>query len=77
MQLNEAPEDKSFVIEGFQGDTHFEERISAMGLRAGVVLRVLRNRKKLPVLIYAQDTMIAIGRNESEKIRIGGVPDGN
>lgn len=42
MKLSEAQEDKDFVIEGFQGDRHFEERISAMGLRKGISLKVIK-----------------------------------
>lgn len=72
MLLSEALENNDFVIEEIKGDTHFNERVSAMGLRSGVKLKVLRNKKKLPLLIYAQDTLIAIGRKESEKILIGG-----
>jgi len=71
MKLSEARENTDFVIEEIRGDKHFEERISAMGLRKGVPLRVVKNKKKLPLLIYARDTMIAVGRSESEKIRIG------
>lgn len=77
MHLNETCENTSYIIEGFEGDVHFENRVSAMGIRAGVSLKVIRNQKKLPVLIYARDTLIAIGRNESEKIKVGGVQSGN
>lgn len=76
MKLSEAQEEQSYRIESLQGDEHFEARISAMGLRAGVSLTILRNRRKSPLLIYARDTMIAIGRNESEKILVGGMQNG-
>lgn len=72
MKLSETQEEKEYLIKGFEGDAHFEGRISAMGLRSGTQLTVLKNRRKLPVLIYARDTMIAIGRGESEKIVVGG-----
>lgn len=76
MKLSEAQENKDFIIEEIRGDEHFEERISAMGLRKGIPLRVIKNRKKLPLLIYARDTMIAVGRGESEKIWIGDEKNG-
>lgn len=76
MKLSEAQENGDYVIAGVQGDQHFEERISAMGLRKGVSLKVIKNRKKLPLLIYARDTLIAVGRGESEKLLIGGAADG-
>lgn len=71
MKLSEAQENKDYIIEKIQGDNHFEDRISAMGLRKGVYIKIIKNKKKLPLLIYTRDTMIAIGRYESEKIWIG------
>lgn len=75
MKLSEAQENKSYVIESFEGNEHFESRISAMGLRRGIKLTILCNKRKLPLLIYSRDTMIALGRGESEKINVGGVRD--
>ena len=44
-----------------------------MGLMNGSQLEICQNQKKQPVLIFARDTLIAIGREESKKITVGGV----
>ena len=44
-----------------------------MGLLCGSTLEVCQNNKKQPVLIFARDTLVAIGREESKKIVVGGV----
>lgn len=75
MTLNEAKENKSYTITGLNGNEHFESRVSAMGIRKGVDLTVLKNRQALPLLIYSRDTMIALGRSECEKIMVGGSSD--
>lgn len=75
MRLSEAEENKNYVIKSFEETEHFESRISAMGIRKGVNLTILRNKKKLPILIYCRDTMIALGRGEAEKIMVGGSED--
>lgn len=47
-------------------------RLSSMGLMCGSPIEVCQNNRKQPVLIFARDTLIAIGRGESEKIIVGG-----
>jgi ferrous iron transport protein A len=44
-----------------------------MGLLCGSILEVCQNYKKQPVLIFSRDTLVAIGREESKKIMVGGV----
>lgn len=75
MRLSEAEENKRYVITGYDGNEHFESRISAMGLRKSVDLKILKNKKKLPILIFSRDTMIALGREEAKKIMVGGSMD--
>lgn len=43
-----------------------------MGLLRGSQIEVCQNHKKQPVLVFARDTLVAIGRGESEKILVGG-----
>lgn len=53
-------------------EERLKNRISSMGLVKGGTLEICQNNKKQPVLIYARDTLVAIGRRESRKIEIGG-----
>ena len=36
------------------------------------MIEICQNHKKQPVLLFARDTLIAIGREESKKIMVGG-----
>ena len=47
-----------------------------MGIICGSEIKVCLYNKKQPVLIFVRDTLVAIGRSESEKIRVGGVGNG-
>ena len=48
-------------------------RLSSMGLLRGSTIEICQNHKKQPVLLFARDTLVAIGREESQKIFVGGV----
>lgn len=48
-------------------------RLSSMGLLCGSTIEICQNHKKQPVLLFARDTLVAIGREESQKIFVGGV----
>lgn len=52
------------------GDNHFQSRITSIGLTIGCRIEVIQNPKKQPVLLYNRDTMVAINKNESEKIMV-------
>ena len=43
-----------------------------MGLLCGSQIDICQNYKKQPVLLFARDTLIAIGREETKKIILGG-----
>ena len=62
-----------YRITGIADEERLKNRVSSMGLMQGGILEVCQNNKKQPVLIFARDTLIAIGRAESEKIMIGGM----
>ena len=47
-------------------------RLSSMGLLCGSQIDICQNYKKQPVLLFARDTLIAIGREENKKIILGG-----
>lgn len=59
------------TIVDLKGEERFLNRIIAMGLTIGCQIEVIQNHGKLPVLIYARDTLISLARNEAEKIMIG------
>ena len=64
-----------YTIVEIADEKRLQNRVSSMGLMPGGILEICQNLKKQPVLIFARDTLIAIGREESEKIMIGGRED--
>lgn len=74
--LSQAQPGKVYIITGMKEETRLQNRLSSMGLLCGSRIEVCQNRKKQPVLIFARDTLVAIGREESKKIVLGGIENG-
>lgn len=73
--LSEAAPGKSYDIREIKDEARLVNRLSSMGLMCGSKIEVCQNNKKQPVLIFARDTLVAIGRGESTKIILGGAED--
>lgn len=73
--LSEAAPGKSYLIREIKDESRLVNRLSSMGLMCGSQIEVCQNNKKQPVLIFARDTLVAIGRGESTKIIVGGAED--
>lgn len=65
-----AVEGRQYMVKGLSGDSRFLSRITSVGLTVGGVLRVVRNAKRMPVLVYARDTMLAIDKKEAANIQV-------
>ncbi|HWQ76145.1 MAG TPA: ferrous iron transport protein A [Syntrophomonas sp.] len=61
---------RQYTVKGLSGDSRFLSRITSVGLTVGGVLRVVRNAKRMPVLVYARDTMLAIDKKEAANIQV-------
>ena len=70
--LSEAQPGKVYIISGIKDEARLQNRLSSMGLLCGSNVEVCKNLKKQPVLVFARDTLVAIGRDESKKIMLGG-----
>ena len=62
MCLSELGRDSEAIVKNLSGDQRFISRITSIGLTLGCNLRVLRNDKNRPMLVYSRDTMIALNR---------------
>ena len=71
--LSEGKAGCRYVIIAIADEERLKNRVSSMGLMPGGVLEICQNLKNQPVLVFARDTLIAIGRQESKKIMIGGI----
>lgn len=70
--LSDAAPSKRYTIRAIKDETRLVNRLSSMGLVCGSTLEVCQNLKKQPVLVFARDTLVAIDREESKKILLGG-----
>jgi Fe2+ transport system protein A len=69
-KLNELSDGSCGRVVAINGDTHFQSRVTSIGLTIGCPFEVIQNPKKRPVLVYARDTMVAINKAESDKIMV-------
>lgn len=70
--LSDAAPGRWYIIREIRDEARLVNRLSSMGLLCGSPVEVCQNNKKQPVLLFARDTLVAIGREESRKILVGG-----
>lgn len=70
--LSDASPGSRYCILEIKEESRLVNRLSSMGLLCGSMIEICQNHKKQPVLLFARDTLIAIGREESKKIMVGG-----
>lgn len=70
MNLTEIKNGERARIVQINGDRRYLSRITSIGLNVGCRVEMLQNVKKKPLLIYGRDTMIALNREESERIQV-------
>lgn len=65
------------VVE-LSGSPHFQSRVSAMGIRPGSLVQVLRwsGSRRGPVLVGCKSMRIAIGRGMADRIVVRPKPSG-
>ncbi len=73
MRLTEMKPDQNGVIRRIGGDAHFLNRVTAIGVTEGTEFQTVRNDKKMPVLVYLRETLIAINRADAERIEVESV----
>ena len=73
MCLSELGKDSEAIVKNLSGDQRFISRITSIGLTPGCNLRVIRNDKNRPMLVYSRDTMIALNRKECMGIEVAEV----
>ena len=70
MKLTETRPDQAGVIRRIGGDAHFMNRITSIGITEGTAFRTVRNDRKMPVLVYLRETLIAVNRRDAERIEV-------
>ena len=70
MSLSEIKADKEAIVSEIKGDQRFISRITSIGITPGCKIRVVRNDRNRPMLVYSRDTMIALNRKECNGIEV-------
>ncbi|MDO5132324.1 MAG: FeoA family protein [Eubacteriales bacterium] len=70
MKLTETKADQHGSIREIKGDAHFMNRVTSIGITEGAAFQTVRNDKKMPVLIYLRETLIALNREDAERIEV-------
>ena len=70
LTLAKAEEGRGYIVKDINGDARFISRITSVGITTGAILKVVRNVKSLPLLIYSRNTMLAINKQEANNIHV-------
>ena len=70
MKLTDTKPDQHGLIQRIGGDAHFAKRITSIGITEGTEFQTVRNDRKMPVLIYLRETLIAVNRADAERIEV-------
>ena len=68
MKLSELKADSVGRVLSLGTDTHFLKRITSIGLTEGSLFQIVRNDRKMPVLVYVRETLLALNRADADKI---------
>ena len=70
MKLSELKEGTQAVVRSLGSDARFINRIISIGMSEGAELEVVKNDRKMPVLVYVRETLLALNRADCEKIEM-------
>lgn len=56
MKLSDVKVDQMATIRALGTDTHFLSRVTSVGMTEGTRVQVVRNDKKMPLLIYVRES---------------------
>ena len=68
--LNELKTNSEGVVASIDGDARYLSRITSIGITPGCHIKVLKNDRNRPMLVFMRDTMVALNTEESRNIKI-------
>ncbi|MBR1861718.1 MAG: ferrous iron transport protein A [Lachnospiraceae bacterium] len=68
MKLSEMQKGTYGTVSSLGSDQRFINRITSVGLTEGARFQVVKNDRKMPVLVYVRETLLALNRRDCEKI---------
>lgn len=73
MKLSEMKADRTGTVKSLGRDERFLKRITSVGLTEGARFKVVKNDRKMPVLVYARETLLALNRRDCDMIEVAEV----
>ena len=70
MKLSEMRASAQGTVKNLGTDERFLNRITSIGLTEGAPFLVVKNDKKMPVLVYVRETLLALNRKDCEMIDV-------
>ncbi|MBR7037783.1 MAG: FeoA domain-containing protein [Oscillospiraceae bacterium] len=70
MKLTETKADTLGTIVRVDGDDHFLDRITSIGMTEGTAFQTVRNDKGMPILLYLRETLISLNRADAGRIEV-------
>lgn len=69
-RLSEMRPGETGVVSSVNGDNRYVGRITSIGITPGCRVRIIKNDKNRPIIVFSRDTMIALNSNESKNIEV-------
>ena len=65
--LSKMKQGEEGVVTSVNGDVRYMSRITSIGITPGCRVRIIKNDKNRPIIVYTRDTMIAFNEKECSK----------
>lgn len=69
-KLSELKQGEEAIVSSVNGDTRYVGRITSIGITPGCRVRVVKNDRNRPIIVFSRDTMIALNSKESSNIEV-------
>ena len=70
LSLDQVTDGGEYAVVSLQGGHGVVGRLAALGFTPGVVLRVVRNPARGPIMVSVLDTCIALGRGQARNVLV-------
>lgn len=69
-KLAQMKQGQTGVVTAINGDVRYMSRITSIGITPGCKVRIIKNDKNRPVIVFTRDTMIALNEKECNNIEV-------
>ena len=69
-RLSEMKQGEEGIVDSVDGDTRYVGRITSIGITPGCRVRIVKNDRNRPLIVFSRDTMIALNNSESKNIQV-------